>query len=144
MFFIQQKVGAEFENEALTMTYYRDENNIPVGIDREEVHLNISAESPEAGQEYAELKRLSLIEAKNYEKINNIEADITNSPNKFGSDYFLCDTVTVFNKKFNFQANIQVIGITKSHSSSEFSEVIQFGEGEPTILQKIKRDINNR
>ena len=130
--FYSTKSGDEYENEALTMTYYRDENDIPKGIERNEVHLNISAEHPEEGKEYEELKSLTLIEAKNYEKTETIEVDVVNNYYKFNVDYRLTDVVTIYDKKFNIQSNMTVNGITKSHTSNSIEEKVLFG------------DINNR
>lgn len=142
--FYSTKSGAEYENEALTMTYYRDESDVPKGINRKEVHLNISAEHPEEGKEYEELKRLTLIEAKNYEKTETIEVDVVSDYYKFNVDYNLEDTITIFDKKFNIQSNMVVNGVTKSHSSNSIEEKVLFGDNEISILAKIKRDINNR
>lgn len=142
--FYSTKSGEEYENEALTMTYYKDESNIPKGIARKEVHLNISAEHPEEGKEYEELKRLTLIEAKNYEKTETIEVDVVSDYYKFNVDYSLEDTVTIFDKTFNVQSNMKVNGIIKSHSSNSIEEKLIFGDNEISILAKIKRDINNR
>ncbi len=142
--FYSTKSGAEYENEALTMTYYRDDDKIPVGIDRNEIHLNIAAEHPVEGKEYEELKRLTLIEAKNYEESKTIEAETISNYYKFNVDYGLLDSVTIFDKEFNIQTDMMVNGIIKSHTSSAFEEKVIFGDNEMSILSKIKRDINNR
>lgn len=142
--FYSTKSGDEYENEALTMTYYRDKNDIPKGIERKEVHLNISAEHPEEGKEYDELKRLTLIEAQNYERTETIGVDVVSNYYKFNDDYGLTDEVTIYDKKFNIQSNMTVNGISKSNSSNSIEEKILFGDNEISILAKIKRDIKNR
>lgn len=141
--FYSTKSGSEYENEALTVTYFRNEN-IVSGIEREEVHLNISAEHPEAGQEYEELKRLTEIEMSEYEIVESFEADVTNSPNIFEKDYFLCDKVTIYNSEFKLKADVEVLGIEKVFSSESFETNLIFNNPKPSILKQIKRDIKNR
>ena len=137
--FYATKSGEEFADEALTAIYYRDED-IPEGWDCVEQHLNISVNTPVAGDEYNEMKRLAEIEMSDYEKINTLEAKAT-SKLQVNTDYFLGDFVTV--KINNTILNTQIIGLHVSENENSTESELIFGNKVPNYTDKITKKIKN-
>ena len=138
--FYTTKSGAEFEDEALTLTYYRDED-IPTGIERFEQHLTLSAETPVEGGEYDELKRLAVIEMRNYEATQAITAQI--SRYNYFEDYFLGDIVTVRSRRGGILADMEITEVQVSYGDASRSVTVTFGDADISSFGRIKRDIKN-
>ncbi len=140
--FYVTKSGAEFEDEALTMTYYRDDAEVS-GFFRREVHLNLSADTPVAGEEYQELKRVAQIEMTNYESAESITAEV-NQKYQYKRDYQIGDYVTIRNREWNITRNMQITAVQKSMSAGKTNYTLTFGTPPAKVLDKIKRDIKNK
>lgn len=136
--------GAEFEDEALTMTYTRDDAVIPSGIYRRETHLSLSADTPTAGQEYAELKRLALIEAGNYVTAESFTARILNTKYQYGRDFNLGDKVTIQNRDWGVSMDTLVTAMEITIGSGGESYTATFGKEQMLITDRLKRMIRNR
>ncbi|MDL2273974.1 siphovirus ReqiPepy6 Gp37-like family protein [Oscillospiraceae bacterium OttesenSCG-928-G22] len=139
--FYTTMAGAEFEDEALTLVYYRaeDETTPPSGIMRHEMHMEISADHPTPGQEYNELKRLALIQATNYQPTLTFTCSINHARVKYGENFGLGDIVTLQNSDWGVTLDTEVIGATVSHSGSESSYTVTFGTDKPTFMKTIKK-----
>ena len=141
--FYTTMAGASFADEALTLTYYRaeDEASPPAGIRRLETHMEISATHPTPGQEYNELKRLALVAAGNHEGLLNFSADVNMARVLYGEDYFLGDTVTVENLDWGITMDAQVVNMEVEYNGAGESYKATFGTERPSIMQTIQRAI---
>lgn len=142
--FYTTRSGAEFADEALTMTYTRDDAVIPAGIYRRETHLSLSADTPTAGQEYAELKRLALIEAGNYVTAEHFTAQILSTKYRYGKDFNLGDKVTVQNRDWGVSMDALVTAMEISIGSGGETYTATFGKEQLLITDRLKRMIRNR
>ncbi len=129
--------GAEFEDEALTMVYFR--NDEPTGIDRREVHMSIGAEHPEAGKEYDELRRLAMVNARNYEAILNLTCEINHARVVLGRDYDLGDTLTVISREWGLTRPARVVAVTAEFPESKITA--QLGDEKPSLIQRATRQL---
>jgi hypothetical protein len=141
--FYATMAGDEFENEALTLVYYRaeDEQSPPGSISRREAHMEISASHPTPGEEYSELKRMALIQATNYESLLNCVCSVNFAAVRYGVDYFLGDMVTVQNLDWGITLDAPLTGMTVEYSGSGESYTATFGEQRPTFIGAIKKAI---
>ncbi len=128
--------GAEFEDEALTMAYFRAAE--PSGPGRREVHMSISAEHPTAGEEYNELRRLAMVNARNYEALLNLTCEINPAREALGEDYNLGDILTVQNREWGLTRPARVVAVTAEHSGNESKITAQFGDEKPSLIQRIR------
>lgn len=130
-FYVTQS-GAEFEDEALTLLYYRNDAEVS-GFDRREIHLSISAESPEAGQEYEELKRLTQIEMKEHEAEEGFNCQL--SPQSgYNQVWSVGDLVTIRHKYTGLVADIQITGVTITATENEINFIAKFGKQKPKFI----------
>lgn len=133
--------GAEYADEALTMLYYREDEDTPKGINRVEQHMTINSDTPTAGEEYNELKRLALIQAEGYRPAESFTSDVTDSRFKFGGDYFLGDTVTARNNGWGISKDPQVTEMKTVYASSGVTRTATFGTAPLNIFGWIKKQI---
>lgn len=130
--FYATQSGAEFEDEALTLLYYRDDTPAS-GFERREIHLSVSAETPEAGMEYEELKRLTIIEMKNHEIEEGFSCEL--SPKSgYNEIWAVGDMVTVKHKRFGLVADIQITGVTVTASGTDVAHIAKFGKQKPRFI----------
>lgn len=124
--------GAEFEDEALTMTYYRDDD-IVSGWERDEKWIEVYSETPEAGQEYEELKYQAIKAMTSYELKESFTCEIT--PNsRYKELWNVGDFVTVRWIEQNLMMDTQVTAVTTSASGSETRYIAKFGNSEPKYI----------
>ena len=141
--FYTTMAGSEFEDEALTMMYYRpeDEADPPSGVYRREMHMEISADHPTPGMEYDELKRLALINMTNYEGLLSFVSDVNFAHIQYGRDYDLGDIVTVQNLDWGVTMDIELIGMTVEHTGRGGNYTAVFGSQKPNLIKAVKKAI---
>ena len=139
--FYSTMAGAEFEDEALTLVYYRDADELapPQGIFRRETHMELNAEHPTPGQEYDELKRLALISATNYEAQLSFRAEVNFATLQYARDYFLGDKVTVRRRDWGVTLDSEVTSVTASLAAGNISYTATFGTERPDFARAIRR-----
>lgn len=57
----------------------------------------------------------------------------------YGTDYFLGDTVTVYDRRLKVQLDAQVTSVTTSYDEEGEHLEVTFGYGQPTIADKLRR-----
>ena len=134
--------GAEFADETLTMMYIRDGEDEQQGIYRRELHMDISAETPIAGDEYNELRRYALIEAENHRPVQSFQCEILERSQVYGKDYFLGDTVTVQNKVFGVTMHRQLLEMTIEYGNDGIKKTATFGRPKLDIFGRLRKQIN--
>ena len=133
--------GAEFADEALTMTYYRDDMSVG-DWERSETWIEVSAETPTAGQEYEELKYQAVKEMENYALQESFTCEIT--PNsKYKELWNVGDFVTVRWREQGITMDTQVTAVTTSVSGSEKTLIAKFGNSKPKYVGIKKFKQNN-
>ena len=134
--------GAAFEDEAFTATYTRDDTpDLPSGIGRWEQHLDISASHPTPGQEYDELKRLAMIRAESYRTVEALSANVLETQDEYGKDFFLGDIVTVQNRAWGVSLNARVTAMTLSASAGNVTRTVTFGDAPVNPIARLRRQI---
>lgn len=139
--FYATRSGAEFEDEALTMMYVRDGEEERGGIYRREQHLSVSADTPTAGQEYDELRRVALIEAENYKAADSFACKVMDSGLSFGRDYFVGDTVTVQNREWGILMHPMLTAMTTDYSAGGITRTATFGKAPLGVFGRLRRQI---
>ncbi len=142
--FYTTRSGAEFADEALTVMYTREGEDEPEGIYRWEQHLTVSAETPEAGEEYNELRRQALIEAENYRTDESFTCRTLDTRHRYGRDYFLGDFVTVQNLEWGISSDMQITGAAHEIDSSGVKLTLTFGRSPLNVFGRIMRQIRNK
>ncbi len=135
--------GYEFADEAYTAVYTRNDEPLPSGLYRWEQPLSISVNTPEAGQEYAEIKRLAMISAVDYEGEQSFSCDISGSRFVYGEDYNLGDIVTVRNENWGVSMDVRLVAMNISANSSGIAYKAEFGKAPLTLGEKIRRYAKN-
>lgn len=139
------KSGAQYADEALTMAYYReDEADEAVGLDRREVFLTISADTPEPGEEYNELERLALIRAEDYRPTESFSCDISESRYFYREHYWLGDKVTARNSSRTVTMHAPIIEVQTDYSMSGIKRKATFGTAPLNVFGRIRRQIQTR
>ena len=134
--------GAEYEDEALTMTYYReDEEQMPSGLERDEMHMTINADTPVDGGEYAELRRKALIQAEGYRPVESFKCDVSDSRRRFGEDYFLGDVVTAQDKEWGVSVHAPVTAMVTKYTSSGIARTATLGTAPLNVFGLLRRQI---
>lgn len=139
--FYATRGGAEFEDEALTMMYTRDGEEAQGGLFRREQHLSLSATTPEAGQEYEELRRAALQEAENYRPAESFACTILDGRLQYGRDYYLGDTVTVQNRDWGVTMHPMVTAMTTEYSENGIVRTATFGKAPLNVFGRLRRQI---
>lgn len=137
--FYTVQAGAEFADEALTMTYFRNDE-VKSGWERDEKQIEVSAETPEAGQEYEELKYQAEKTMGSYDIKESFVCEITNS--RYKELWNIGDFVTVRWPEQGITLNTQVTAVTTIANGSELLHVAKFGSSKPKyvgIKEKIIR-----
>lgn len=139
--FYTTMAGSEFADETLTVTYIRDGEEEPAGIHRREKHLDISADTPVAGDEYNELKRLALIEAEGFKAAESFTCEIAEGPYVYRQDYGVGDLVTVQNKAWGVTMDARLTEMQTGYSSSGVKHTATFGTAPLNVFGRLKRQI---
>lgn len=136
--------GAEFVDEALTLTYWRDQDageDIPAGAVRREAHIEISVSTPFAGDEYNDLKRQALNQMTRYETALCFEAEINTNEVVYRRDFGLGDLVTVQNKSWGVTMNTRITGVEITVDGGSQTCKVTFGNPELLPWEEWQRDI---
>lgn len=133
--------GAEFADEALTVTYLREGETEPVGIRRREKHLTLSADTPVAGDEYNELRRLALIEAEQFRPAESFTCSIAEGPYIYRKDYQVGDIVTVRNTAWGVFMDARLTEMRTEYAASGVSHTATFGAAPLNVVGRLKRQI---
>lgn len=140
--FYATMAGAEFEDDALTMTYWREDEEETTGLRRRETHMEITAESPTPGQEYDELKRLALVQANDLKDVETLECGITDVRYQYGRDYFLGDFVTVRDREIGIVMHTQITGMTTEYSGASVRRSAVFGDQKISVARRLLQLLN--
>lgn len=133
--------GAEFEDEALTMMYVREDEAELGGLYRREQHLVISADTPTPGDEYNELRRYALIEADQYRPAESFECEIIEDRLRYGVDYFVGDTVTVQHRGWGVTMHTMLVAMTTDYSAAGITRRATFGKAPLNVFGRLKQQM---
>lgn len=128
------KTGAEFEDEALTQTYYLDGETR--GFDRVEKHLDISVDSD--GNTYYEMEKVARKEMENHRPIETIVAEINNYY-EYGKDYNLGDFITIQDSASGINIDRQIYEVETIVSTDAITHKGVFGQPQLNKLDKLQR-----
>lgn len=128
------KSGGTLESDAFTATVYRDDE-IPKGIDRKEIHLNVSCE------ELSDIERYALHEATDYVKSDSITFEAV-YPEDYGEKYDIGDIVTVVDDFGNVELTDAITAATVTSSATEYKVQLTVGFSEPKLVKKLVNKIN--
>lgn len=142
--FYATRSGDQYADEALTLMYYREGEDEPEGIYRHEKHLNVSSDTPTAGQEYEEMRRQVLHEMESYIYTQSFTAAANHTRMRYRVDYNPGDIVTVYNRQWGVMLDAQITGVTTTATENGTVYSVTFGESKPNFIQRLSRDINNR
>lgn len=134
--------GAEFADEALTATYLRDGEAEPVGIRRREKHLDLSADTPVAGEEYNELRRKALIEAEGFKPAESFSCEIAPGPLVYRTDYSLGDLVSVVNRPWGVTMHTRLTELRTAYSAAGITRTATFGTAALEVIGRLKRQMS--
>lgn len=137
--FYATRSGAEFADEALTMMYVREGESEQGGLRRRERHLSLAADTPTAGEEYAELRRLALIEAGDYRMTESFTCAVLDGRMAYGRDYFLGDTVTVQSRAWGVTAHPMLTAMDTEYGGDGISRTATFGKAPLNVFGRLKR-----
>lgn len=130
--FYTVRSGAEFVDEALTMTYYRDDISVS-DWERSETWIEVSAETPIAGQEYEELKYQATKVMDDFTIQESFTCEVT--PNsRYKELWNVGDFVTVRWREQNITMDTQVTAVTTNVSGNEKTLIAKFGNSEPKYI----------
>ena len=142
--FYTTRSGAQFADEALTMLYLRDGESESVGINRFEEHINVSVNTPVAGQEYIEMRRQAVHTMTNYEEINTLNGKLNFTHLKFNEDYNAGDFVTVQNLDWGVETDIQITSVEiADDGNGGRTESVILGTGEKGYIKTLTTEIKN-
>lgn len=133
--------GSEFADEALTVTYIREGEPEAAGIRRRESHLEVSVNTPVAGEEYNELKRLALIEAEKYRPAESFTVALGSGPHIYGRDFRLGDRVTVRNQDWGITMDARLTEMETTYSAEGVSLAATFGTAPLNVFGRLSRQI---
>ena len=141
--FYATRSGAQFVDEALTMLYMRNNEPEPPGLLRREEHINVSVNTPVAGQEYIEMQRQAVHDMSNYEETDALNAKINFTQLKYKLDYDVGDFITVQDKDWGVEADIQISAVEISFSANARTETVVLGTGEKGYVRRLLTEIKN-
>ena len=133
--------GSEFADEALTVTYVREGEEEPAGIRRRETHLSISADTPIAGEEYNELRRLALLDAERYRAAESFTVELAPGPNVYRRDYKGGDLVTVQNQDWGVTMDARLTEMQTNCSAGGVTYSATFGTAPLNVVGRLRRMI---
>ena len=139
--FYATMAGAEFADEALTASYVREGEEEPVGIRRREKHLEIVADTPAAGAEYQELKRLALLEAEAFRPARSFTCTLPPGPYRYGADFALGDRVTIQNRDWGVSMHAPLTEMQTAWNSGGLTRTATFGAAPLNVFGRLRRMI---
>ncbi len=109
--------------------------DINAGLDSYEVFVDAS------DIEYDEyLEDRGKQELAQYKEVLNFDSKVDPTKNlRYEEDFDLGDVVTLKNGRWNITADRRITGLTEIYESAGFKLEVDFGEGLPTVIDKIKR-----
>lgn len=134
--FYATKSGGTLESDAYTAVVYRNESEIPYGLDRKEMHLNVSCD------EFSEVDMYALHEATEYVASDSIKIKPANIED-FCTKYFVGDKITVYDTMRNAVLHTNITSAEYSASNSERSLSLTFGKEKPKPFKKLQNKFNN-
>lgn len=132
--FYSTKSGGGLETDAVTQLVFR-EDTILSGINRREMHLNVSCDSVSDIATYAKK------DMESYEDTDSFEIDVKGFA-EYGDIYKLGDIVTVRNDTVSLDTIITEA--ETSYSGVNKSLKLTFGNKKPKLLNQISKQINNK
>lgn len=139
--FYTTMAGAEFADEALTVTYLREGEEEQRGIRRREQHLSVSADTPIAGEEYSELRRKALIEAERYKAAESLTCEIAEGPYRYREDYRLGDLVTLQCQGWGVSMDARLTEMQTEYSTGGIRHTAVFGTAPLTVFGRLQRQL---
>lgn len=133
--------GSEFADETLTVTYVRDGEAEPVGIRRREKHLDVSVDTPIAGQEYAEMRRQALLSAEEFRPAESFTVELAERPYCYRQDYGLGDLVTVQNREWGVTMHARLTEMETQYAQGGVTHTATFGTAPLNVVGRLKRQI---
>lgn len=120
------------------------------GLDRRELYVDardLQTEKPDGTiipeEEYramlTERGKTSLEDFKDIETFDATLKSFDVTGYKYGVDYFLGDTVTVYDGKLKVRTNAVVTAVTTTYNENGKTLDVTFGYGQPTLATKLKR-----
>lgn len=128
------KSGGTLESDAFTATVYRD-TEIPNGIKRNEIQLNVSCE------EFSDIEQYALHDATDYVSTDSITFEVAH-PEDYGKKYDVGDIVTVVDSFGNAELTDAITAVTINSSKTDYKVQITVGFSEPKPVKKIINKIN--
>jgi hypothetical protein len=128
-------------NAAQTLAVGNTKQGATVGFNRKEIIIDSTKNTtPKVGAEAnSELNKRLMVES--------FTAEILNNPNTMSTylkDWFLGDIVTIQSKEMGISIDAQVTEITETYADGQYTLEATFNEGQPTLIQLIKQEINRR
>lgn len=140
--FYTTMAGSEFADETLTVTYVREGEEEPEGLRRREKHLSVSADTPVAGEEYNELRRLALIQAEEFRPAESFQCEIAPEGRYiYGRDYQLGDLVSIRNAAWGVTMHARLTEMQTDYSASGITRTATFGAAPLNIISRLRRQI---
>ena len=133
--FYATKSGATLVADALTTLVLRD-TDTPRGIERRELHLNVSVDT------VADIAPYALKDAADYIDTDSMNVDILG--NGYGTDYQLGDIVTMLDEDSGVALDAQITAARLTYTTSGRSVSLTFGDTRPKAFQRLEREIKNR
>lgn len=124
------KSGGTLESDAFTAVVYRDEAEIPSGVDRNEIHINVSCDDLEDIDKYA------LYDATDYVSTDCVTTKAAN-PNEYGLSYHIGDMISLYDVKRGDIVHTDISTVEISRSNNSFDLNLTFGKARPKPLKKI-------
>ena len=128
------KSGYEFEDEALTQTYYTDDM-IAEGYERIETAMTVSVDS--TSEQYADMKQQAQKEMDNYAGTEGFNCKLSQSVTEVQNG----DTVTILIPSVQLTLERQITEMTVSVSEKGIVTSAVFGEKYLTKFEKIDREM---
>ena len=91
-----------------------------------------------------DLQERGIAKLSEYEKITSFNSKISQSgPFKYEKDWNLGDVVTVQNKSWGITMDVRVTQVEEIYEEEGFKLKATFGEGVPTLIQKIRSSLSD-
>lgn len=124
------KSGGTLESDAYTSVVYRDETFIPSGVDRDEIHINVSCE------DFEDIDKYALYDTTDYVSTDCIKCKVA-YPYEYGLDYNVGDLVSVYDVKRGDVVHTSIVSADISRSNNNFDLNLTFGKEKPKPFKRI-------
>ena len=106
------------------------------------MHLSVSADTPVAGDEYNEMKRLVMIQAEDYRPAESFTCEIPPGGRyEYRRDFNLGDIVTVRNTRWGVSMNTRITEVETQWGENGKTMTATFGKAPLNIFGQLKRQI---